>query len=97
MRPSPQLPASQPTTGDGNHAPRRFSSASVFRVMRERDWRQLYIRGKTPEDAARQAETAYYNTRPAFDRIRHPPGYVPPPHPLDVVGAFDVGPRRLLG
>jgi hypothetical protein len=23
-------------------------------VMREKDWRQLYIRGKAPEDAARQ-------------------------------------------
>jgi hypothetical protein len=33
-------------------------------VMRERDWRQLYIRGKTAEDAAREAEAAYYNTRP---------------------------------
>jgi hypothetical protein len=37
-------------------------------VMREHDWRRLYIRGKTPEDAARQAEMAYYNTRPAFER-----------------------------
>jgi len=25
-------------------------------MMRERDWRQLYIRGKAPEDAARQAD-----------------------------------------
>jgi hypothetical protein len=39
-------------------------------VMRERDWRQLYIGGKAPEDAVRQAETMYYNTRPAFERIR---------------------------
>jgi hypothetical protein len=38
--------------------------------MRERDLRQLYIRGKAPEDAARQAETAYYNTRPPFERTR---------------------------
>jgi hypothetical protein len=37
-------------------------------VMRERDWRRLYIRGKTPEDAAREAEAAYWNTRPAFER-----------------------------
>jgi hypothetical protein len=39
-------------------------------VMREREWRQLYIRGKTPEDAAREAEMNYWNTRPAFERIR---------------------------
>jgi hypothetical protein len=39
-------------------------------VMRERDWRQLYIRGRSPEDAAGQAETAYYNTRPPFERMR---------------------------
>jgi hypothetical protein len=38
-------------------------------VMRERDWRQLYIRGKSPEDAARQAETAYWNARPRFERM----------------------------
>jgi hypothetical protein len=38
-------------------------------VMRERDWRQLYIPGKSPEDAARQAETAYWNTRPPFERM----------------------------
>jgi hypothetical protein len=31
-------------------------------VMRERDWRQLFIRGKAPEDAARLAETLYRNT-----------------------------------
>jgi hypothetical protein len=29
-------------------------------VMRERDWRQLYIRGKAPEDAAQEAETLYW-------------------------------------
>jgi hypothetical protein len=39
-------------------------------MMWERDWRQLYIRGKTPEEAARQAETSYWNTRPAFERLR---------------------------
>jgi hypothetical protein len=39
-------------------------------VMRERDWRQLFIRGKSPEDAAREAETAYYNTRPPLERTR---------------------------
>jgi hypothetical protein len=39
-------------------------------MMRERDWRQLYIRGKAPEDAARQAETLYWNTRPSLERTR---------------------------
>jgi hypothetical protein len=39
-------------------------------IMRERDLRQLYIRGKSPEDAAGQAETAYWNTRPPFERMR---------------------------
>jgi hypothetical protein len=31
-------------------------------VMREKEWRELFIRGKTPEDAARQAEMSYWNT-----------------------------------
>jgi hypothetical protein len=39
-------------------------------VMRERDLRQLYVRVKTPEDAVRQAETSYWNSRPAFERMR---------------------------
>jgi hypothetical protein len=39
-------------------------------VMRERDWRQLFIRGKTPEDAARQAETYYWNMKTPFERTR---------------------------
>jgi hypothetical protein len=39
-------------------------------MMRERDWRQLYIRGKAPEDAAWQAETLYWNTRPPLERTR---------------------------
>jgi len=39
-------------------------------VMRERDWRRLYLRGVTPEDAADRAQTYYYNTRPAFERMR---------------------------
>jgi hypothetical protein len=38
-------------------------------VMRERDWRQLYIRGKAPEDAARQAETLYWNSRSPLERL----------------------------
>jgi hypothetical protein len=40
-------------------------------VTRERDWRRLYLRGVTPEDAADRAQVAYYNTRPAFDRMRN--------------------------
>jgi hypothetical protein len=39
-------------------------------IIRERDWRQIYIRGKSPEDATRQAETSYWNTRPPFERMR---------------------------
>jgi hypothetical protein len=35
-------------------------------VTRERDWRQLYIRGKTPEDAAREAEG---------ELLEHPPAH----------------------
>jgi hypothetical protein len=38
--------------------------------MRERDLRQLYVRGKTPEDAVRQAEMSYWNSRPVFERMR---------------------------
>jgi hypothetical protein len=38
-------------------------------VMRERDWRRLYKRGVTPEDAADRAQVDYYNTRPAFGRV----------------------------
>jgi hypothetical protein len=39
-------------------------------VMRERDLRQLYIRGKAPEDAAQDAETLYWNSRPPLERLR---------------------------
>jgi hypothetical protein len=39
-------------------------------VMRERDWRQSFIRGKAPEDAARRAETLYWNSRPPLERTR---------------------------
>jgi hypothetical protein len=38
--------------------------------MRERDWRQLYIRGVTPEDAADRAQAHYWNTQLAFERMR---------------------------
>jgi hypothetical protein len=39
-------------------------------VMLERDWRHLYIRGVTPEEAAHQAQAHYLNTRPAIERMR---------------------------
>jgi hypothetical protein len=39
-------------------------------VMRELDWRRLYMRGVPAEDAADRAQIAYYNTRPAFGRTR---------------------------
>jgi hypothetical protein len=69
---SPQHPASQPTIGNGNPALRRYWNARDFSVgvMRERDWRQLYIKGKPPEEAARQAETQHYNTRPPIERMQ---------------------------
>jgi hypothetical protein len=38
-------------------------------VIRERDWRQLYIGGATPEQAVEQVQVHYYNTRPAFGRM----------------------------
>jgi hypothetical protein len=38
-------------------------------VMRERDWRLLYVRGVPPEEAAEQAHTYYRNTR-WFERMR---------------------------
>jgi hypothetical protein len=36
---------------------------------RERDLRQLYIRGATPEKAVEQVQVLYNNTRPAFERL----------------------------
>jgi hypothetical protein len=32
-------------------------------VMRERDWRRMYIGGATSEQAADQAQAQYWNTR----------------------------------
>jgi hypothetical protein len=37
---------------------------------RERDLRQLYIRGATPEKAVEQVQVLYNNTRPAFEAMR---------------------------
>jgi hypothetical protein len=36
---------------------------------RERDLRQLYIRGATPEKAVEQVQVLYNNTRPAFEHL----------------------------
>jgi hypothetical protein len=39
-------------------------------VMRERDWRQLFITGVTPEQAVERTQVHYNNTRPPFERMR---------------------------
>jgi transposase-like protein len=35
-----------------------------------RVWRHLYIHGRTPQDAARQAAVSAHNVRPAFEGMR---------------------------
>jgi hypothetical protein len=66
---SPQHLAGQLIIGGGEPVLRRCSSARALPgVMRERDLRQLYIIGKAPEDAAPEAETLYWNTRPPLER-----------------------------
>jgi hypothetical protein len=37
---------------------------------RERDLRQMYIGGATPEQAAEEVQVLYWNTRLAFERLR---------------------------
>jgi hypothetical protein len=39
-------------------------------VMREREWSNLYIRGKTPGEAAQQAETYHWNMHRPLARLR---------------------------
>jgi hypothetical protein len=39
-------------------------------VLRERDWRRLYIKGATPEKAVDRAQTHYWNSPPPFERTR---------------------------
>jgi hypothetical protein len=39
-------------------------------VMRERQWRQLFMTGMTPEQAVERAQLHYNNTRPPFERLR---------------------------
>jgi hypothetical protein len=38
--------------------------------MPERDWRQLFITGTTPEQAAEQVRAKHYNTRRVVERMR---------------------------
>jgi hypothetical protein len=45
-------------------------------VARERDLRKMYIGGATPEQAAEQMQVLYWNTRPAFERMRKAMGVV---------------------
>ena len=44
--------------------------ASQRAWRRERDWRQIFITGATPENAVEQVRVHCYNTRPAFERMR---------------------------
>jgi hypothetical protein len=37
--------------------------------LRERDLRELFIKGRTPEQAVNRAQAYYWNSRPAFVRI----------------------------
>jgi hypothetical protein len=39
-------------------------------IMRERDLRRLYTRGKSPEDAGREVEAVYWNARVPLARLR---------------------------
>jgi hypothetical protein len=38
--------------------------------MREKEWRKLFIKGSTPEEAVRHAGTFYHNSRPFLERTR---------------------------
>jgi hypothetical protein len=39
-------------------------------IIPERVWRQLYIKGGTPQDAADQAAVSAYNKQSAADRLK---------------------------
>jgi hypothetical protein len=53
------------------HAAALFGRQRILSgVMRERQWRQLYIHGLTPEQAVERAQVQYNNTRPPFERMR---------------------------
>jgi hypothetical protein len=38
--------------------------------MREKEWRKLFIKGSTPEEAVRHAGTFFHNSRPFLERTR---------------------------
>jgi hypothetical protein len=51
----------------------KFRAAALLErqgLCLERDWRHLYIRGVTPEEAAEQVQVIYWNTRPAVERMQ---------------------------
>lgn len=65
--------APPPTATQGAYAEWRKRAAAVLErkgispgVMREREWRNLFIAGITPELAADRAETEAHNMRPPF-------------------------------
>jgi len=39
-------------------------------TMRERDWRNLFIKGKSPSEAGEEAKAYAYNARPAATMLR---------------------------
>jgi hypothetical protein len=54
-----------------SHAAALLERQGIFSdVLRERQWRQLFTRGVTPERAVERAQAHYNNTRPAFERWR---------------------------
>jgi len=68
----PRKPTAKPPTAPpGSYAEWRERAAAVLErrailpgVMREREWRRLFIAGATPEEAAARAETENHNRRP---------------------------------
>jgi len=67
--------APPPTAPPGSYAQWRERAAAVLErrgisagVMREREWRRLFIAGVTPETAADRAETENHNRRPPLGR-----------------------------
>ena len=63
--------APPPAAPPGSYAEWRVREVAVLErrgilpgVMREREWRQLFIAGATPEEAAARADTENHNRRP---------------------------------
>jgi hypothetical protein len=53
------------------HATALLERQSIWTgIMRERDWRQCFIRGETPEETAEWARVLYHNSRPFNERMR---------------------------